>query len=127
MEIQQSVALMKQDKEYLSKQLAEQRSRCTMAEQHAEDVTRELSETKKAREDIYEKYITIRYRKPHPITLFRGYYTVNRNGLFHSREQYKSEYEVKLRDELEGISGKTSSELERIRTDTRLMYERENK
>lgn len=44
-----------------------------------------------------------------------------------SREQYKSEYEIKLREELDSLGIKTNTELERIRTDTRDMHERENK
>lgn len=43
------------------------------------------------------------------------------------REQYKSEYEVKLKEELSSISMKTNAELEKIRNDTKEMYERENR
>ena len=47
--------------------------------------------------------------------------------LFSSREKYKSEYEMKLRDELDVISTKTNTELDKIKNNTKEMYERENR
>lgn len=43
------------------------------------------------------------------------------------REKYKSEYEMRLRDELDVITTKTNSELEKIKNNTKEMYERENR
>ena len=43
------------------------------------------------------------------------------------REQYKSEYENKLREELEQIRVRTNSEIDRLRTNSKEMYERENR
>lgn len=43
------------------------------------------------------------------------------------RDQYKSEYEDKLRDELENIRLKTSQEIENLQRSSREMYERENR
>lgn len=43
------------------------------------------------------------------------------------REKYKSEYEMKLRDELDTITTKTSTELDKIKNHTKEMYERENR
>ena len=45
---------------------------------------------------------------------------------FH-REQYKSEYENKLREELEQIRVRTNGEIDRLRTSSKEMYERENR
>lgn len=98
----QTVALLKQDKEYLNKQLQELRGRCTLAEERLEQMSQQLGETKQAREELYEKYVSV-------------------------REQYKSEYELRLKSELDDIKGKTSLELDRIRDDTKDMFERENR
>ena len=43
------------------------------------------------------------------------------------RDQYKSEYGNKLREELEQIRVRTNGEIDRLRTSTREMYERENR
>ncbi|KAL9973441.1 hypothetical protein ACROYT_G019903 [Oculina patagonica] len=98
----QTVALLKQDKEYLNRQLQELRGRCTLAEERLEHTSKQLEETKRAREELYEKYISV-------------------------REQYKSEYELRLKTELDDIKGRTSVELDKIRDDTKDMFERENR
>lgn len=98
----QTVALLKQDKDYMNRQLQEQRGRCTLAEEQLEQTSKQLEETKQAREELYEKYVSV-------------------------REQYKSEYEVRLKTELDDIKGKTSMELDKIRSDTKDMFERENR
>ncbi|XP_032219897.2 progesterone-induced-blocking factor 1 isoform X1 [Nematostella vectensis] len=98
----QSLALLKQDKEYLNKQVQELSTRSSLAEEQLGQVTKQLNDVKQAREELYEKYIS-------------------------TREQYKSEYEVKLKGELDQISLKTQNELEKIRSDTRDMYDRENR
>lgn len=98
----QTVALLKQDKDYMNRQLQEQRGRCTLAEERLEQTSKQLEETKQAREELYEKYVSV-------------------------REQYKSEYEVRLKTELDDIKGKTSMELDKIRSDTKDMFERENR
>lgn len=46
---------------------------------------------------------------------------------FANREQYRSEYEKKLKDELESIRVKTSLEIENLQRSSREMYERENR
>lgn len=86
----------------MNKQLQEIRGRCTLAEERLEQTSKQLDETKQAREELYEKYISV-------------------------REQYKSEYEMRLKTELDDIKGKTSNELDRIRVDTKEMFERENR
>ena len=98
----QTVALLKQDKEYMNRQLQELRGRCTLAEERLEQTSQQLGETKQAREELYEKYINV-------------------------REQYKSEYELRLKTELDDIKGKTVLELDKIRGDTKDMFERENR
>lgn len=94
--------MLKQDKDYMNRQLQEIRGRCTLAEERLEQTIKQLDETKQAREELYEKYISV-------------------------REQYKSEYEMRLKTELDDIKGKTSNELDRIRVDTKEMFERENR
>lgn len=98
----QTVALLKQDKDYMNRQLQELRGRCSLAEERLEQTSKQLEETKQAREELYEKYVSV-------------------------REQYKSEYEVRLKSELDDIKGKTSMELDKIRSDTKDMFERENR
>ncbi|KAF0027086.1 hypothetical protein F2P81_019827 [Scophthalmus maximus] len=61
-----------------------------------------LEDTKKAREDVYEKYVA-------------------------SRDHYKTEYENKLREELENIRLKTGQEIDNLQRTSREMYERENR
>lgn len=46
--------------------------------------------------------------------------------IFH-RDRYKSEYEAKLREELENIRLKTSQEIDNLQRTSREMYERENR
>ena len=43
------------------------------------------------------------------------------------RDHYKTEYENKLRDELEQIRLKTNQEIDQLRSASREMYERENR
>ena len=86
----------------MNRQLQEIRGRCTLAEERLEQSSKQLEETKQAREEVYEKYISV-------------------------REQYKSEYELRLKAELDDIKRKTSIELDRIRVDTKEMFERENR
>ena len=43
------------------------------------------------------------------------------------RDHYKTEYENKLRDELEQIKLKTNQEIDQLRSTSREMYERENR
>ena len=86
----------------MNRQLQEIRGRFTLAEERLEQTSKQLAETKQAREELYEKYISV-------------------------REQYKSEYELRLKTELDDIKGKTSTELDRIRVDTKEMFERENR
>ena len=43
------------------------------------------------------------------------------------RDQYKTEYEAKLREELELIRTRTNAEIDRLKSSTKEMYERENR
>ena len=86
----------------MNRQLQEIRGRCTLAEERLEQSLKQVEETKQAREELYDKYISV-------------------------REQYKSEYELRLKTELDDIKEKTSIELDRIRVDTKEMFERENR
>uniref|UniRef100_A0A8C2G4J7 Progesterone immunomodulatory binding factor 1 n=1 Tax=Cyprinus carpio TaxID=7962 RepID=A0A8C2G4J7_CYPCA len=100
--LQQSVTLMQKDKEYLNRQNMELNVRCAHQEDHLDRLQTQLEDTKKAREDAYEKNVS-------------------------SRDHYKTEYENKLRDELERIRIKTSHEIESLQRASKEMYERENR
>ncbi|XP_072850830.2 progesterone-induced-blocking factor 1 isoform X1 [Pogona vitticeps] len=100
--LQQSVTLLQKDKDYLNRQNMELSVRCAHEEDRLERLQVQLEDAKKAREEMYEKYVT-------------------------SRDHHKAEYENKLHDELEQIRQKTSQEIEQLRTATKEMYERENR
>ncbi|XP_068922882.1 progesterone-induced-blocking factor 1 isoform X2 [Petaurus breviceps papuanus] len=100
--LQQSLTLLQKDKEYLHRQNMELNIRCAHEEDRLERIQVQLEEAKKAREEMYEKYVT-------------------------SRDLYKTEYENKLRDELEQIKFRTNQEIEHLRSTSKEMYERENR
>ncbi|XP_066516109.1 progesterone-induced-blocking factor 1 isoform X2 [Hoplias malabaricus] len=100
--LQQSVTLLQKDKEYLNRQNMELNVRCAHEEDRMERLQSQLENTKKAREEAYDKYVA-------------------------SRDHYKTEYENKLRDELEHIRLKTNHEIESLQRATKEMYERENR
>ncbi|XP_073899337.1 progesterone-induced-blocking factor 1 isoform X3 [Castor canadensis] len=100
--LQQTVTLLQKDKEYLNRQNMELSVRCAHEEDRLERLQAQLEETKRAREEMYEKYVS-------------------------SRDHYKTEYENKLHDELEQIRLKTNQEIDQLRSATREMYERENR
>ncbi|KAM5277940.1 progesterone-induced-blocking factor 1 isoform 5-T8 [Hipposideros larvatus] len=100
--LQQTVTLLQKDKEYLNRQNMELSVRCAHEEDRLERLQAQLEETKKAREEMYEKYVI-------------------------SRDHYKTEYENKLCDELERIKLKTNQEIDQLRSASREMYERENR
>lgn len=98
----QTIALLKQDKDFLTRQHTEALHKAEHAEEKLQQAYRQVEDAKLAREEMYEKYVA-------------------------SRDQYKSEYENKLREELEQIRVRTNGEIDRLRTSTREMYERENR
>nr|XP_055191918.1 progesterone-induced-blocking factor 1 isoform X2 [Nyctereutes procyonoides] len=100
--LQQTVTLLQKDKDYLNRQNMELSVRCAHEEDRLERLQVQLEETKKAREEMYEKYVT-------------------------SRDHYKTEYENKLHEELEQIRLKTNQEIDQLRSASREMYERENR
>ncbi|XP_027862988.1 progesterone-induced-blocking factor 1 isoform X1 [Xiphophorus couchianus] len=100
--LQQSVNLLQKDKEYLNRQNMELSIRCAHQEDRVDRLQVQLEDAKKARENTYEKYVA-------------------------SRDYYKSEYENKLREELENIRLKTSQEIENLQRTSRELYERENR
>lgn len=100
--LQQTVTLLQKDKDYLNRQNMELSVRCAHEEDRLERLQVQLEDTKKAREEMYEKYVT-------------------------SRDHYKTEYENKLHDELEQIKLKTNLEIDQLRSASREMYERENR
>ncbi|KAM3606502.1 uncharacterized protein V6R79_017601 [Siganus canaliculatus] len=100
--LQQSVTLLQKDKEYLHRQNMEISVRCAHEEDRLERLQVQLEDAKKSREEVYDKYVT-------------------------SRDLYKSEYETKLREELENIRLKTSQEIDNLQRTSREMYERENR
>ncbi|XP_071991434.1 progesterone-induced-blocking factor 1 isoform X2 [Engystomops pustulosus] len=100
--LRQSVSLLQKDKEFLNRQNMELNVRCAHEEDRLERLQSQLEDAKKAREELYEKYVA-------------------------SRDHYKTEYENKLRDELEQIRLKTNQEIEQLRGASKEMYERENR
>ncbi|XP_074420432.1 progesterone-induced-blocking factor 1 isoform X2 [Larus michahellis] len=100
--IQQSLNLLQKDKDYLNRQNMELSVRCAHEEDRLERLQIQLEDAKKAREEMYEKYVA-------------------------SRDHYKTEYEKKLHEELEQIRLKTNQEIEQLRSTSREMYERENR
>ncbi|KAL2087881.1 hypothetical protein ACEWY4_016709 [Coilia grayii] len=99
---QQALSLLQKDKDYLNRQNMELNVRCAHAEERLERLQAQLDDAKRAREDAYDKYLS-------------------------SRDLYKSEYEGKLRDELEHIRLKTGQEMEGLQRASKEMYERENR
>uniref|UniRef100_A0A8C9TDA1 Progesterone immunomodulatory binding factor 1 n=1 Tax=Scleropages formosus TaxID=113540 RepID=A0A8C9TDA1_SCLFO len=100
--LQQSVTLLQKDKEYLNRQNMELSVRRAHEEDRLERLQVQLEDSKKAREEVYEKYVA-------------------------SRDHYKTEYENKLRDELEQIRLRTTHEIESLQRASKEMYERENR
>ena len=56
----QTLALLKQDKEYLNKQLTEVATKCKVFEEQVTVLNQELGKIKQDREELYEKYISVR-------------------------------------------------------------------
>ncbi|XP_030817155.1 progesterone-induced-blocking factor 1 [Camarhynchus parvulus] len=100
--IQQSLNLLQKDKDYLNRQNMELSVRCAHEEDRLERLQIQLEDAKKAREEMYEKYVV-------------------------SRDHYKAEYEKRLHEELEQIRLKTNQEIEQLRSTSKEMYERENR
>uniref|UniRef100_A0A8C0FI56 Progesterone immunomodulatory binding factor 1 n=1 Tax=Bubo bubo TaxID=30461 RepID=A0A8C0FI56_BUBBB len=100
--IQQSLNLLQKDKDYLNRQNMELSVRCAHEEDRLERLQVQLEDAKKAREEVYEKYVA-------------------------SRDHYKTEYEKRLHEELEQIRLKTNQEIEQLRSTSKEMYERENR
>ncbi|NWS13774.1 PIBF1 factor, partial [Pachyramphus minor] len=108
--IQQSLNLLQKDKDYLNRQNMELSVRCAHEEDRLERLQIQLEDAKKAREEMYEKYVTS-----------------SAMYLFIYRDHYKTEYEKKLHEELEQIRLKTNQEIEQLRSTSKEMYERENR
>ncbi|NXA81829.1 PIBF1 factor, partial [Thryothorus ludovicianus] len=104
--IQQSLNLLQKDKDYLNRQNMELSVRCAHEEDRLERLQIQLEDAKKAREEMYEKYVASRQ-------VF----------VYHC----KAEYEKRLHEELEQIRLKTNQEIEQLRSASKEMYERENR
>ncbi|NXU46158.1 PIBF1 factor, partial [Drymodes brunneopygia] len=104
--IQQSLNLLQKDKDYLNRQNMELSVRCAHEEDRLERLQIQLEDAKKAREEMYEKYVASR-----------------QVILYH----HKAEYEKRLHEELEQIRLKTNQEIEQLRSTSKEMYERENR
>ncbi|NXM77062.1 PIBF1 factor, partial [Serilophus lunatus] len=104
--VQQSLNLLQKDKDYLNRQNMELSVRCAHEEDRLERLQIQLEDAKKAREEMYEKYVT------------------SRQVII---DHYKTEYEKRLQEELEQIRLKTSQEIEQLRGTSKEMYERENR
>ncbi|MBN3308178.1 PIBF1 factor, partial [Amia calva] len=131
--LQQSSTLLQKDKEYLNRQNLELSVRCAHEEDRMERLQIQLEETKKAREEAYEKYVASRCWVSSLVMLCQActaavFSSCLFLGLFlFCRDHYKTEYENKLRDEIEQIRMKTNQEIESLRRTSKEMYERENR
>ncbi|NXW74687.1 PIBF1 factor, partial [Hirundo rustica] len=104
--VQQSLNLLQKDKDYLNRQNMELSVRCAHEEDRLERLQIQLEDAKKAREEMYEKYVASRQVL-----------------VYH----HKAEYEKRLHEELEQIRLKTNQEIEQLRSTSKEMYERENR
>ncbi|NXI78705.1 PIBF1 factor, partial [Rhipidura dahli] len=104
--MQQSLNLLQKDKDYLNRQSMELSVRCAHEEDRLERLQIQLEDAKKAREEMYEKYVA------------------SRQVIV---DHYKAEYEKRLHEELEQIRLKTNQEIEQLRSTSKEMYERENR
>ncbi|XP_071951587.1 progesterone-induced-blocking factor 1-like [Antedon mediterranea] len=100
--VRQELSLLNQDKDYLSRQLSDLTGKYGFAEEKLGQASIEIERIKKAREELYDKYVE-------------------------SRDRFKAEYESKLRRELDEIRLKTDTEVDKVKTSTRELYERENR
>lgn len=102
MSVKQSVSLLSKDKDFYAKQLCQLETKLRYADDRIVQLNEQLERTKQAREDLFNEYVT-------------------------SRDKYRSDYEEKLRNELEQIRLRTDTEIDRLKSSTREMYERENR
>ena len=58
--LEQSSVLLKQDKEYLGKQVSELTQRCRVAEERCEYLLLQLTEAKQSKEQLYEQFVRSR-------------------------------------------------------------------
>lgn len=100
--LQQEVNLLKQDKDYLSRNLTETQVRLQTAEDKLQRANQQMESVKSSREELYEKYAS-------------------------SREEARSIYEQRLQDEISRLRVQTERELDKVRVDSKEAYERENR
>ncbi|XP_019852664.1 PREDICTED: progesterone-induced-blocking factor 1-like [Amphimedon queenslandica] len=98
---QQSLSLIKQDKEYLSKERCDLSHRVRENEEKVETLLCRLNDCKQSKEEIYEQMVK-------------------------QRQEQKDDYESRLQHELESLRLRTNSEMDQLKAQTREMYEREN-
>lgn len=61
MAAKQTLSLLKQDKEYLTKQVSDLSNRITFAQEKSQQSILGLEDAKRSREEMYEKYVGSRY------------------------------------------------------------------
>ncbi|CAF0913714.1 unnamed protein product [Didymodactylos carnosus] len=96
------IVILRQDKEYLTRQLNDIQNKYYSAEEKISTLETQVDDVKRAKETLYEKYIS-------------------------ARDTYKNEYENKLAVELDQLRSKTSLEIDKLRHSVKEMYERENR
>ncbi|CAF3585606.1 unnamed protein product [Rotaria sordida] len=101
-ELRQEIIVLRQDKEYLTRQNNDIQQKYYSAEEKISTLEASLDETKRAKEVLYEKHIS-------------------------TRDAYKTEYENKLAVELEQLRSRTALEIDKLRESIKEMYERENR
>uniref|UniRef100_H2YHU6 Progesterone immunomodulatory binding factor 1 n=1 Tax=Ciona savignyi TaxID=51511 RepID=H2YHU6_CIOSA len=97
----QTIQLLRQDKDYLTRNLSECSIKLEKSEDTLHRTQRELEQAKSSREELYERYAA-------------------------SRDDSRVVYERRLQTELDRIRLQTETELEKLRSDTKQSYEREN-
>ena len=56
----QSLSLLKQDKEYLTRQVADLANRAAFSEEKIQQLNLQLDDAKRSREEMYDKYVSSR-------------------------------------------------------------------
>ena len=59
----QTVALLRQDKDYLTRQVTDATHKHNFGEEKVQQLSRQLDDAKLAREEMYEKYVASRYER----------------------------------------------------------------
>jgi progesterone-induced-blocking factor 1 len=99
-QFKQETLLLRQDKDYLHKQMTEAVGKVKQLEDKLDLITKQCEETKKSRDELYTKQLK-------------------------ANESIRAEYDANMSRELEKIKQNTNLEVEKLRANTKEFYERE--